>query len=130
MLVDYYTLFGQRSPRDFGSYYADNGVLDVNGVVRQGREPINDLYKGITEGGNIHILISNPKIVVDGDSAMVDLIWTEVVSENHAALPRIVEQGREHDDLVRRNGRWLFMKRMVTNDGGLPAALERNYKER
>ena len=131
MLVDYYALFASRTHSDFGSYYADDGVLDVNGIVRRGKEPINALYAGINEGGKIHVLITNLKIVVEsGGSASADLIWTEVNSESHSATPHITEQGREHDDLTKRDGRWYFAKRVVTNDGGLPAALEKGYKER
>ena len=130
LLVDYYSLFGGAN-RNFGSYYTDNGVLDVNGIVRRGRGPIDDLYKTIPqEAGRIHVLISNPKIVVNGESATADLVWTEFQSETHLATPRIVEQGREHDGLVKRGGRWYLKYRVVTNDGGLPPALEKGYKER
>jgi hypothetical protein len=130
MLSAYYTLFHTRPRSDFGAYFTEDGVLDANGVVAQGRAPINDLYKHIPDEGSTHVLISNPRIAVDGNSATVDLVWTEVVSENPLAQPHIVEQGREHDDLVKRQGRWLFLKRIVTNDGGLPAALEKFRKER
>ena len=129
-LVDYYALFFRHGQSTYGDFYTEDGVLDVNGIVRQGRGPINDLYKGISEGGNVHLLISNEKVVVSGEAATADLLWTEFVSANHGAAPRVAEQGREHDDLVRRNGRWYFAKRVVTNDGGLPASLEKNYKER
>jgi hypothetical protein len=67
---------------------------------------------------------------VDGNSATADVIWTEVYSETRGALPQIVEQGREHDELVKRGGRWYLKKRVVTNDGGLPASLEKYYKAR
>ena len=131
LLIDYYALFTNRAAGDFGSFYIDDGVLDVNGIVRKGREPINALYKGINEAGKIHILITNLKVVVKSDdSASADFVWTEVNSESHLAIPRITEQGREHDDLVKRSGHWYFMKRVVTNDGGMPAALEKNYIER
>jgi hypothetical protein len=41
-----------------------------------------------------------------------------------------VTAGREHDTLVKRQGRWYLTKRVVTNDGGLPPALEKYYKVR
>ena len=65
-----------------------------------------------------------------GNDATVGLVWTEVVSKKLLAMPRIVEQGHEHDNLVKRGNRWLFAKRLVINDGGLPAALEKFYKRR
>lgn len=130
MLVDYYGALSAGGAR-FDSYYTDDAVLDVNGIVKHGKGPIDDLYKTIPNSkGTVHVLLTNPKISVNGASATADVIWTEVYSETHAALPRIVEQGREHDELIKQHGRWYLKKRVVTNDGGLPAALEKYYKER
>src|SRR5215472_17484939 len=130
MLVEYYEVLSAGSTQ-FDSYYTDDAVLDVNGIVKQGKGPIDDLYKTIPKSkGTVHLLLTNPKIVVDGNSATADVIWTEVYSETHLALPHIVEQGREHDELVKRGGRWYLKKRVVTNDGGLPATLEKYYKAR
>jgi len=130
MLVDYYEALSAGSTH-FDSYYTDDAVVDVNGIVEHGKGPIDDLYKTIPKSkGTVHVLLTNPKIVLDGDSATADVIWTEVYSETHGALPQIVEQGREHDELVKRGGRWYLRKRVVTNDGGLPATLEKYYKAR
>lgn len=130
MLVDYYQALSAGSTH-FDSYYTDDAVVDVNGIVKRGKGPIDDLYKTIPQSkGTVHVLLTNPKIVIDGDSATADVIWTEVYSETHGALPQIVEQGREHDELVKRAGRWYLKKRVVTNDGGLPAVLEKYYKAR
>ncbi len=129
-ITDYYALFG-GADRGYSSYYTENGVLDVNGIVRRGRKPIEDLYKGIPpDHGKIHVIFTNLKIVVSGNTATEDLVWTEIISETHAAVPRFLEQGRDHGELVKRNGRWLFNYRVVTNDGGLPPSLEKYYKQR
>jgi len=130
MLVEYYEALSAGSTH-LDSYYTEDAVLDVNGIVKQGKGPIDDLYKTIPKSkGTVHVLLTNPKIIVDGNSATADLIWTEVYSETHTALPQILEQGREHDELVKRSDRWYLKKRVVTNDGGLPAALEKYYKAR
>jgi ketosteroid isomerase-like protein len=131
-ITDYYALFGGRGHGDFGSFYVEDGVLDANGVVRQGREAINALYKKIGggEGGRIDILISNMRVKVNGDTATADLFWTECSSRKLKDLPIIVEQGREHDDLVNIGGRWFLKKRVVTNDGGLPKSLLKGYIDR
>jgi len=130
MLVDYYGALSAGSAH-FDSYYTDDATIDVNGIVRHGKQAIDDLYKTIPNSkGTVHVLLTNPKIVVDGNSATADLIWTEVYSESHSAVPQVVEQGREHDELVKQSGRWYLKKRMVTNDGGLPASLEKYYKAR
>jgi hypothetical protein len=134
LLVDYYGHLG-GADRDLGSYYLEDGILDVNGLVARGRVPIEDLYRRIAEGtprlpGKFHMLLSNPKVVVNGNSATADLVWTGVVSETPKATPRFVEQGREHDELVKRDGRWYFKYRVITSDGGLPAMFEKSYKQR
>jgi len=130
MLVDYYQALSAGGTH-FDSFYTDDATVDVNGIVKHGKGPIDDLYKTIPKSkGTVHVLLTNPKIVVDGNSATADVIWTEVYSESHGAVPHIVEQGREHDELVKQGDRWYLKKRMVTNDGGLPASLEKYYKAR
>jgi hypothetical protein len=134
LLVDYYgQLGGGRS--DFGSFYVTDGVLDVNGLVAQGKKPIEELYQKIARGtphrqGTFRMLLTNPKIVVDGETATADVIWTGVNSATIAATPQFVEQGREHDELVKRDGRWYFKHRTITSDGGLPLMFEEYYKSR
>jgi hypothetical protein len=134
LLADYYNHLG-HGESSFGTYYAPDGVLDVNGLLAQGEKPIGELYKKIAAGsppmkGTFHMLLSNPMVVVNGDTATADLLWTGVLSETVQATPRVVEQGREHDELVKRNGRWYFKHRVITSDGGLQPMFEKLYKVR
>jgi hypothetical protein len=134
MLVDYYANLG-GGDRGFGSYYTADGVLDVNGIVAHGKAGIEDLYKRTAEsgprpGGAFRMMLTNIKIVVNGAAATADCLWTGVRSENPKATPQFVEQGREHDELVKRDGRWYFRHRVITSDGGLPAMFEKTYKKR
>src|SRR5262245_51993197 len=134
LLVDYYGQLG-AGRSDFGAFYVADGVLDVNGLVAQGQKPIEDLYKKVAAGsprrpGTFRMLLTNVKIVVNGETATADSIWTGVNSETAKAAPQFIEQGREHDELVKRNGRWYFKHRVITSDGGLPAMFEKTYKAR
>ncbi len=133
MLVDYYSELG-GSGQSYGAFYTDDGVLDVNGTVAQGKKGIEGLYKSLGGSpagkGKFHMLLSNLKIVVNGASATADVIWTGVNSETVKATPKFVEQGREHDELAKVNGKWLFKRRVITSDGGLPPSFEKNYKPR
>jgi ketosteroid isomerase-like protein len=134
LLVDYYGGLGSGKD-DFGAFYVDDGVLDVNGQVAQGKDAIAKLYKDTARGtpprkGAFRMLLNNPKVVVNGDSATADVIWTGVISETVKAIPQFAEQGREHDELVKRNGRWYFKHRIITSDGGLPDMFEKSYKQR
>lgn len=134
LLVDYYAQLGSGG-HDYSTYYVEDGVLDVNGTIAQGKKSIEDLYKTASDGGPqqqgaFKMLLTNLKIVVNGTTATADVIWTGVRSETVKSVPQFVEQGREHDELVKRNGRWYFKHRVITSDGGLPPAFEKNYKPR
>jgi len=134
MLVDYYAQLG-AGRHDFGAFYVDDGTIDVNGLVAQGQKGIEDLYQKIADGtprraGTFRMLLTNLKITVKGDTATADAIWTGVNSETVKAEPQFIEQGREHDELVKKDGRWLFKHRVITSDGGLTAMFEKTYKKR
>jgi len=112
-------------------YYVDDAVLDVNGKIFKGPKQIQSAY-GTTSipSGKFNMLMNNPKIRVNGDTATADVIWTGVLSDSVRVPPRFIEQGREHDELVNRNGKWYFQKRVITSDGGLPESYDATYKKR
>src|SRR6186713_2879026 len=100
LLVDYYGQLGSGG-HDFGDFYVEDGVLDVNGLVAQGQKGIEDLYKKTAEGtphrpGTFRMMLSNIKVVVNGATATADVLWTGVNSETVKAVPQFIEQGREH----------------------------------
>jgi ketosteroid isomerase-like protein len=134
LLVDYYSQLGSGRGA-FGDFYTADGVLDVNGLVAQGQHAIEELYQQVARGtprraGTFRMLLTNLKIVVNGDSATADAIWTGVNSASVKAPPQILEQGRERDALVKRDGHWYFKHRRITTDGGLPAMFEKSYQKR
>ena len=134
LLVDYYTHLGGGGS-DFSNFYVEDGILDVNGLVAQGKKPIEDLYKKAGEEsparkGTFRMLLNNLKIVVNGTSATADVIWTGVLSETVKSTPQFVEQGREHDEFIKRNEHWYFKHRVITTDGGLTGMFEKTYKPR
>jgi hypothetical protein len=133
LLVTYYGHLGTGG--DFGDFYVADGILDVNGLIAKGQQGIKELYEQVRRGtprrpGTFRMLLTNPHIVVTGDTATADVIWTGVNSASMKSLPQIVEQGREHDELVKRDGRWYFRHRVITSDGGLPAMFEKTYQNR
>ena len=134
LLIDYYGHLG-AGHADFGNFYVADGILDVNGLVAKGQRAIEELYRQVREGtprrpGTFRMLLTNPHIVAIGDAATVDVIWTGVNSASVQSLPQIVEQGREHDELVKRDGHWYFKHRVITSDGGLPAMFGKTYQNR
>jgi hypothetical protein len=134
MLVEYYGHLGQGNS-DFGKYYLPEGTLDVNGLVAKGEKPIEELYKKIAAGsphlgGTSHMLLTNCTIIVNGETATADVIWTGINSPKPAAVPQFFEQGREHDELVKHDGHWYFKLRVISSDAGLQPMFEKTYKKR
>ncbi|HME37957.1 MAG TPA: nuclear transport factor 2 family protein [Steroidobacteraceae bacterium] len=134
MLVEYYGNLG-AGHRDFGSFYTEDGVLDVNGIESRGKKAIDDLYAKLEQPspmprGTLHMLLTNPVIRVDGDSATAEVVWTGIISDAVKAPPRLVEQGRERDELVKLGGHWFIKHRWITSDSGLPTMFEKTYKQR
>ena len=76
------------------------------------------------------MLMTNPKIVVHGQTATADLIWTGIDSNTVKSAPHFVEQGREHDELVKQGDDWLIVKRLITSDGGIPDFYYKTFKPR
>ncbi|MEY4760230.1 MAG: SnoaL-like domain [Pseudomonadota bacterium] len=76
------------------------------------------------------MLLTNIKISVSGTTATADMLWTGINSESVTATPVLVEQGHEHDELVKQGGRWVFKHRWVTRDGGMPSVLLKSYQKR
>jgi hypothetical protein len=65
-------------------------------------------------GDSLHI-ISSPQVIIDGDRATSQVMWT-VVHRGKDGQPRLTMIGRHHDDLIREDGRWRFHKRRGTVD--------------
>ena len=70
---------------------------------------------------SFNVLMSNPLIVLHGDTATAQLVFTEVVIDKQGDPPRILTQGREFDHLIRLKGHWLISKRQITGPADKPA---------
>ena len=124
MLVEYYGHLGGGGADEFSKYYVPDGKLNVNGAVGQGAKGIEDIYKKVGAGspklpGKFRMVLSNLIVVVNGNSATADVLWTGINSAAKTATPQLVEQGTEHGELVKQNGKWLFKYRVITSDGGM-----------
>ena len=138
MVTRYYGNFGkQDAAEDFGAYYTEDAVFDVNGIVSTGREAIEAFYAESAEEadapaaqGTFHMIISNPVIDVSGDTATASFFWTGVINTGIQDPPQLLEQGREYDLLVRQDGEWRIKKRVVIADSGLPDRYMATYEPR
>ncbi len=136
LLVRYYEDMNSGGGHDLAQYYTEDGVLDVNGTIAKGRQEIEKLYGGPRDQGQarrqgrVHMLLNNPIITVSGDTAKAWVVWTGIMNDNVRTTPRFLEQGREYDELVKRDGRWLVKHRYVSADSGMPARWDATYKPR
>lgn len=136
LMNDYYANFGGSANEDFAKYYTEDAVLDVNGLVYKGHKEIVGLYDtlgstGALPQGTFHMLITNPQISVNGDTATAKFLWTGVMNTAIDAPPRFQEQGREYDLLKKQpDGKWLVTKRTVVADSGLPEMFRKTYTPR
>ena len=127
MMTEYYSHLTGRSVPDIAAYFTEDAVLVANGMRIEGRAAIQNLYSGpgdprVLTGNRYAMTLSNPRIVVHGDTATIECIWTGYLSENVYTPPRLVEQGTERTDLVKRNGVWLITNRVIDHLGGNPFA--------
>lgn len=143
MVTEYYAHMGGEDAGAFDDYFTQDAVFDVNGMVANGREEIEALYAGMREagdggetatqsddGGTFRMLLSNPVIEVDGDSATASFIWTGIRNASIGEPPVLVEQGREFDRLAKVDGEWKFAHRVVIADSGLPEGQYEDYTPR
>lgn len=138
LVTRYYENFGKTdAASQFGTYYTDDAVFDVNGIVSTGREEIEALYTSTgneadapARQGTFHMMLSNPVIDVNGDTATAKFMWTGVMNTAVADRPQLWEQGREYDLLVKEDGKWRIRKRTVIADSGLPERYNATYQPR
>jgi uncharacterized protein (TIGR02246 family) len=138
LVTRYYENFGSTdAAEEFATYYTEDAVFDVNGIVSTGREEIEALYADTGDDadapaaqGVFHMMISNPVIDVDGDRATAKFLWTGVMNASLEGRPEVWEQGREYDLLVRQDGKWRIRKRTVVADSGLPERYAATYRPR
>lgn len=137
MLLAYYYGFEVDEGHDWTEMYTEDAVLDINGLVYRGKAEIQGLYDNYTEispeenvPGKVHVLMTNPRIVVNGDTASAHMIYTEVMNDSVYLAPRLIEQGREDTRFRKIDGSWYITERLITQDGGLPPAYFETYKPR
>jgi len=138
LVTGYYARLGGGDAHAFDTYFTENAVLDVNGVVANGRAEIAGIYEGLAEDetsagngeGPFRMILSNPEITVNGDNATASFIWTGIGNPDIAGPPVFVEQGREYDRLVREDGVWKFAHRVIIADSGLPDSMKDKWERR
>jgi hypothetical protein len=142
LLTLYYDDLSRGAGHALADYFTEDAVLDVDGTVATGHAEIAALYgrppeqdarrepgpTGPVRRGQM--LLTNPIIEVNGDTATAHVIWTGVLNEGIGTVPSLYEQGREFTELVKRDGKWLIKHRYISSDSGLPDRFDETYYPR
>jgi hypothetical protein len=109
--------------------WAEDGVLDWVRGVENGKAAIHKAmsnFGGAAAGANIpdgatsrprtrHQIV-NHVIDVEGDTAKTVAYWFALTNNTPQKDVQVFYMGHYVDDLVKRNGKWLFKKRKVYNE--------------
>ena len=76
------------------------------------------------------MILSNAQIEVTGTTATARFLWTQLLNDSLKGPPQLIEQGREFDTLIKREGEWRITKRVVIADSGLPNLFDQTYSPR
>jgi ketosteroid isomerase-like protein len=108
--------------------WAENGVLDWVGGVENGREAIRkamsnfaggrpvNIPEGATSRPRTHHQIINHVIDVNGDRATTIAYWFAMTNNTPQKDVQLLYFGHYEDELIKKDGRWLFLKRKVYNE--------------
>ena len=127
LLARYYWNFGNRGSEIFASFYAPDAELVLGPKSYKGAAGIESAYSGVPQDApqrkaySLNILMNNPLVVVHGDTATAQLVFTEIVVDKQGDPPRILTQGREFDHLVKQHGQWLISKRQIVGAADKPS---------
>ena len=70
------------------------------------------------------------RIQVKGDTATAHLLYTGLMCDDLRGPPRLIEMGREYDELVKIDGEWLISKRVLSSDAGMQDYYAESYEKR
>jgi ketosteroid isomerase-like protein len=109
--------------------WADDGVLDWVGGVETGKDAIRKAMSNFggaaiigtvpanaTTRQRTHHHILNHVIDVDGNTAKTIAYWFGITNNTPQKDVQMLYMGHYEDELVKRNGKWLFKKRKVFNE--------------
>lgn len=126
LITRYYNNFGGGVENQVSEYYAIDGEMVLGANHYKGIAAIKGAYAAVPADAPqrksfaLNILISNLLVTVHGDTATARLVFTETTTEKQGEAPKILTQGREFDNLVKRNGRWWIAKRQILGPKGVP----------
>jgi len=129
-ITRYYYNFGLEKKAPESSFYALDGALILGTRRYEGREAVQSAYGGGArpapaappagaapaaprERIPFNMTVDNALIVVHGDTASSQVIFTEYRPEKRGDPVKMTVQGKEYATWVKVNGQWLYKERYV-----------------
>ena len=135
-ITRYYYNFGKADRQAEETFYAEDGVLILGTRRYEGREGIKSAYNrpppapaagaapaappAPRERLPFNITVDNALIVVHGDTATSQVIFTEYRPEKKGDPMKMTTQGKEYATWVKVQGRWLYKTRQIAGGSEPP----------
>ena len=149
-ITRYYYNFGKADRQAEESFYAEDGELILGTRHYKGKEGIRQAYNrtpatpsaGATPSPSVingaagaapaaaaapprertafNVAIENPLIIVHGDTATSQVIFTEYRQEKVGDPMKMTTQGKEYATWVKVNGQWLYKTRQIASGSNPP----------
>jgi len=142
-ITRYYYNFGKADRQAEDSFYAEDGELILGTRHYKGKEGIKQAYNrppaapaaGAASASGaapaaaatpprertaFNVAIENPLIVVHGDTATSQVIFTEYRQEKVGDPMKFTTQGKEYATWVKVNGQWLYKTRQIASGSNPP----------
>jgi len=136
-ITRYYYNFGRAERQSEESFYAEDGELILGTRHYKGREGIRQAYNRTPatppagaapaaaaaaprERTAFNVTIDNPLIIVRGDTATSQVIFTEYRQEKVGDPMKMTTQGKEYATWVKVNGQWLYKTRQIMSGSNPP----------
>lgn len=125
LITRYYNNFGRENAENFADFYAEGAELILGERHFKGKDGILEAYgRGPPKEGqpprpprpprySFIVTISNPLIVVDGNKASAELVFTEFEIEKQGDAPKVIVQGKEYARFTKVKGTWRYAERQI-----------------
>jgi hypothetical protein len=135
LITHYYYNFGKENRENFADFYADDAELILGTKHYKGKEGIMQAYGRAAPAADgapatppperpkryaFNVTISNPLIVVHGDTATSQVIFTEYVQEKQGDPTKMTTQGKEYATFVKVKGQWRYKTRQIAGGSEPP----------
>ena len=132
-ITRYYYNFGKVDRQSEESFYAEDGELILGTRHYKGKEGIKQAYNRAPETPPaaaaaapprertaFNVAIENPLIIVHGDTATSQVIFTEYRQEKLGDPMKMTTQGKEYATWVKVTGQWLYKTRQIASGSNPP----------